>query len=162
MPRAENTTSVGRRHDDDPRHHAPVLVLEDVAVVDEFPELGERDVEDLRGRLAMAAAPLRDGADAVLVVQDLIRDAGIRRRHAQGEVVLDHAAVAARHHETRLVHVEIVVFGRQLDQLPRLSHGRLTWSEWQADDRVRRVELFELARGRFLRPRYDFSILVYL
>ena len=57
-------------------------------MVDEFPELRERDVEDLRGLLAMAAAPLRDGADAVLVVGDPSRDGGIRYRHAEGEVVL--------------------------------------------------------------------------
>jgi hypothetical protein len=55
-------------------------VFEDVAVVDEFAEFGERDVEDLGGRDTMAAAPLRDGADAVLVIGDLICDGGIGRR----------------------------------------------------------------------------------
>src|SRR5258707_12051669 len=66
-PRPKTPTSVGRRHHDDPRHHAPVLVLEDVAVIDEFPELRERDVEDLRRRRALVCAPLRDSADPVLV-----------------------------------------------------------------------------------------------
>jgi len=74
----------------------------------------------------MAAAPLRDGADAVLVVGDLIRDGLIGRRNTQREIVLDHPAIAARHHESRLVHVEIVILGRQLDQLPRLRYRRLT------------------------------------
>src|SRR6266849_5117359 len=126
------------------------------------PALGERDVEDLRVGLAMAAAPLLDGADAVLVVEDLIRDAGIGRRHPQREVILDHPAIAARHHESRLMHVEVVVLSRELDQFPGLRYRRLTWSERQADRRYRRIKLCELIRGRFLRPWHHFSILIEL
>src|ERR1700716_635033 len=74
--------SIGCGHHHDPRHHASVLVLEDVAVIDELAELRERDVEDLRGRCAMTAAPLRDGADAVLVGEDLIRNGGSFRTPA--------------------------------------------------------------------------------
>jgi hypothetical protein len=33
--------SIGRRHDLNSRHHAPILVLQDVTVVDEFAELRE-------------------------------------------------------------------------------------------------------------------------
>jgi len=78
----------------------------------------------------------------------------------RGEVVLDHAAIAAGHHESRLVHVEIVVLGRQLDQFPRFRYRRLTWSERQADGRMRRVESFELVRGRLLRAAHHVSVLV--
>src|SRR5262249_37190099 len=91
--------SVGRRHALDSRHHAPVLVLQDVAVVDEFAELREWDVEHDRWRLATAAAPLRDRADAVLVVVDLIRDLLVRLRHAEREIVLHNAAVGTGHAE---------------------------------------------------------------
>ena len=72
-------------------------MFEDVAVVDEFPELGERDVEGCRGRHAMAGAPLRDGADAVLVIRYMVRDGVIGRRHAEREVVLQYPADPSEH-----------------------------------------------------------------
>src|SRR5215467_5316815 len=153
LPRAAiaRAASERRGHHLDPRHHAPVLVLEDMAVVDKFPELRERDVEDLSGRLTTTTAPLSDGADIVLVVGDIIRDSGIGHRHAEGEIVLHHSAVACLHHESRLVKVEIVIFGRQLNDFPGLMHRCLAGPEREADGGHRRIELRELVRGRFLR-----------
>ena len=129
-------------------------------MVDEFPELRERDVEGRRGRYAMAAAPLRDGADAVLVVRYLVRDRVIGRRHTEREVVLQYPAIAASHRKSGLVNVEIVILGRQLNQLPRLMHRRLAGSERLTDGGMRGIELFKLVRGRLLRSRDDFSVLI--
>src|SRR5580693_10400545 len=127
-PRAakSNIVSIGGRHHLDPRHHATVLVLEDVAVVDEFSKLGERDVENLRVRVAMAVAPLRYRADAVLVVEDLVLDAGVGHRHTERKIILRHAAIAAGHHKSRLMQMKIVVFRRQLNELPGLVYRSLT------------------------------------
>src|SRR5262245_40982457 len=98
--RPSDSISVRRRwHHLDPSHHAPILMLADVTVVDELAELRERDAQHDRRRLAMAAAPLRNGADAVLVVVDLIRDGVIRRGDAEREIILHDAAVGAGHGE---------------------------------------------------------------
>src|SRR5262249_29300293 len=64
-------SSLWSGHHLDTRHHAPVLVLEDVAVIDELTELRELDVEHLRVRRAPAFAPVVDGANPVLIVVDL-------------------------------------------------------------------------------------------
>src|SRR5215510_5793140 len=111
---------VGRWHNHDPGHHAPVLVLEDVAVIDELAELAERYLLNDRGRDAMALAPLRRQADAVLIVVDLVGDGRVRHCYAQGKVVLDNLALARADllDEPRLVQVKVVVLGRQLNQLP--------------------------------------------
>src|SRR5258708_2602896 len=105
--------SIGRRHDHDPRHHTSVLVLEDVAVIDELAQLGERDLLDDRRRGASAVAPLGNGANAVLVVADLIRDGWVGHGHAKREVVLDDVARVGPHllDETRLLQVEVMVLG---------------------------------------------------
>src|SRR3981081_4371726 len=56
----------GRRHHLDLRHHAPVLMLENMAMVDELSELGERNIDHQRLRGALPIAPLVDGANPVL------------------------------------------------------------------------------------------------
>jgi hypothetical protein len=98
-------------------------------MVDELADLRERYVENARRRLAMAAAPLRNGADAVLIVEDPILHACIRYRHAVRKVVLPHASVAALHHEFRLAQVEVVVLGRDRHQFSRRMHRNLIGPE---------------------------------
>lgn len=72
MDRPRRLESIWRRHDPNLRHHAPVLMFENMAVIDEIAELAERNVEHDRRRGAVAAPPLLDGADAALVVHHLI------------------------------------------------------------------------------------------
>ncbi len=65
----------------------------------------------------MAAAPSPDGAEAVLVVVHLIDDGGFGRGHAEREVVLlaaAIAAIAAVHRKAGLMDVELMVRGREL------------------------------------------------
>src|SRR5262249_55723216 len=87
-------------------------MLEDMAVIDELTEFRKGYVENLCLRAAMAVAPLRYRANAVLIVRNLILDGRVRNRYAEREIVLHHAAIAAGHHEFGLVHMEIVVLRR--------------------------------------------------
>src|ERR1700730_4418968 len=69
----------GRGHHLDLRHHAPVLMLEDVAVEYEFAQLGEWNVDDHWRRGTLAVVPLIDRAVTVLVRRDS-RDIGLHDR----------------------------------------------------------------------------------
>ena len=75
----------------------------------------------------MAAAPLRRQADAGLIVVDLVGDGRVRHCPTQGKVVLDELALTRVDllDEPRLVQMEIMVLGRQLNQLSGLGHRRL-------------------------------------
>jgi hypothetical protein len=66
------SVSVRRLHHSDLSHHARILVSEDVAVVDELAELGERNVYDDGRRGTLAIAPLIDRADSVLLLHDTL------------------------------------------------------------------------------------------
>jgi len=83
--------SIGVRHHVDLRHHVSILVLEDIAVVDELAEFGEGDIHHDRRRSTLPAAPLVDGADAVLIVEDVVRDGRVRHRGPERQVVLNNA-----------------------------------------------------------------------
>jgi hypothetical protein len=56
------------------------------------------------------------------------------------------------------VHVEIVVLGREIDELPGFVHRRLPGPERQADRGHRRIELADFDAG----ARHDVAVLVNL
>ncbi len=82
-----------RRHDLNCRHHATVLVGEDMAVVDELAELRERVLNEERRRSTVAAAPLRNRAIAVLIIR---HHRHVCRRNRQRDVVLHDAGADRR------------------------------------------------------------------
>ena len=122
--------SVRRRNDLDLRHHAPVLVFEDMAMVDEFAELSERDVEHHRRRGAVPIVPLVDGANPVLWAVDggvdgrfgIATPSGRLSSIMPGPDGLEDACITT---EPGLVEMEVMVFGRELHQFPGLVHRRL-------------------------------------
>src|SRR4051794_40754216 len=78
--------SVRRRHHTDLRHHAPILVFENMTVVDELTELGERNVYYGGSRRTLALAPLIGCANAVLPFHDVWN---VRDRHSQRDIILN-------------------------------------------------------------------------
>ena len=161
--RLRNVGLERRRNHLDLRHHPSVLMLEDVAVVDELTKIRECDIDLERRRSTVAASPLIDRTDTALVVHHLIQDGRIRRRDSERPIILKNAAAHRRidgrgedrvcgsrslhRTEPGLVNMEVVILGRQLHQFPRLVSWCLATSERQADRVLRRIE----AGGRPLR-----------
>ena len=115
-----------RGSDADVGHHAAVLVLADVAVVDEVSRLGEGNSDNHGGNPAASVAPLPDCSIA--------GGASV----GDGDIIHALACVAGRgvfgqHKELGLVHMEVVRLGRDVDQLPLLGDRRVVRAERETD-----------------------------
>jgi len=144
----------GRRHHHDPRHHAPVLVFEDVAVVTNSPSCVNGMSKTFAADTQWPLRPLRDGADAVLIIGHLVRDGGVGRRHAQRELSCT-TRIAAGHREPALVEMEVVGSRSIAGPVPRSPSRCLTRSERQADVVCDGSNCSNWFGAGFLRPRND-------
>src|SRR5579863_5397771 len=119
--------------DADVRHHAAVLMFADVAVVDVITYFGEGNGDVDRFYLAGSASPRGDGAIACA--------AAVGKRHLvhQDTSVAGGRAVG-QNEELGLMHVEVVRFAGDVDELPDLRDGLVVGREREADVDVLGVE----------------------
>ncbi len=131
-PFAANLSPRGRsliviRHYADMCHHSAVFVFQNMAVIDEVAELGERDFDHDRCHVACTAAPRSNGSIAG-------RTTVINR-----EIVHQCAGFVAASrrwlHYTKpgLVYVKVVVFAGHVDQFPGLLHGLVAGRQREAN-----------------------------
>ncbi len=121
------------RDDANVSHHAAVLMLADVAVIDKVANFGEGNRHEHRRHLACAVTPFH------------YRSITGCASAGKGHVVHHCSAIAdgrafGKHKEFGLVHVEVVRFTCRVDQFPNFGRCLIAGSEWEAHVDECRVE----------------------
>src|SRR6185437_5323159 len=107
------------------RHHATVLMFQDVAVIDKIANLRKRNLDLDRRHLAGSALPGRDATVA-------FRTAVIHRHVIHHTAAVATGRIGWQHAKAGLVNMEVVVLPGDIHKLPAFGHRPVPCCKWQA------------------------------